>query len=115
MNTLTDADFDAKQEEIKSKVAVLYFSALWCMPCRALGPIMNSVSTEFGETVEFLKIDIDDNVELPEKFGVRAVPTVVMLKNGVVVQQFVGLQPKAKIVEALTNLVMEPANDNNKI
>lgn len=112
MNTLVDADFDAKQEEIKSKVAVLYFTAAWCAPCRALGPIMNTIASEVGDVVEFLKVDIDDNVEIPEKFGIRAVPTIVVLKNGEEANRFVGLTPKAKITEIITNALMEPANDN---
>lgn len=68
----------------------LYFSAQWCGPCRMLGPIMEQVSQQ----IPVQKVDVDSQFELASQYGVRNVPTVVLLQNGEEVKRFVGVQPK---------------------
>lgn len=68
----------------------LYFSAKWCGPCRMLGPIMEQVSQQ----IPVQKVDVDSEYELASQYGIRNIPTVVLLQNGQEVKRFVGVQPK---------------------
>lgn len=74
----------------------LYFSAKWCGPCETLGPVMNEVSSVI--TVD--KIDVDNNQELAQKYGVRNIPTVVLLENGRELKRFIGVNPKETYINA---------------
>ena len=73
---------------------ILYFSAPWCGPCKQLGPIMESLSNQ----INFKKIDVDNNTELSTKYGVRNIPTLVLLENGEAVNRLSGLQQKEAIL-----------------
>ena len=68
----------------------LYFSAQWCQPCRTLSPIMNEVSSQ----ISVQKIDVDEDYETAQKYGVRNIPTVVLVDDITEVKRFVGVQPK---------------------
>lgn len=74
---------------------ILYFSASWCSPCRTLGPIMESLSDQ----INYEKIDVDHNQDLSIKYGVRNIPTLVLVKNGEAVNKITGLQPKQQIID----------------
>jgi len=74
---------------------ILYFSASWCGPCKMLGPIMESLSGQ----INYEKIDVDQNQDLPIKYGIRNVPTLVLVENGEAVGRLVGVQPKEAILE----------------
>jgi thioredoxin 1 len=75
---------------------ILYFSAAWCGPCRTLGPIMESVSEE----VNYQKVDVDENQDLSIQYGVRNIPTLILLdETGEVKGRKVGLQTKQDILE----------------
>ena len=78
---------------------VKYFSATWCGPCKAFKPIMQEVANE-GYSVEF--IDVDQEQNKAEKYGVRSVPTTVVEENGVEVSRFVGAIPKDQVVSKLS-------------
>ena len=73
---------------------ILYFSAAWCQPCKMLGPIMESVSDQ----VNYQKIDVDNNQELSIKYGVRNIPTLVLIENGEAKGRLVGIQSKESIL-----------------
>ena len=73
---------------------ILYFSASWCQPCKMLGPIMESVSDQ----VNYQKIDVDNNQELSIKYGVRNIPTLVLVENGEAKGRLVGIQSKESIL-----------------
>jgi thioredoxin 1 len=73
---------------------ILYFSASWCGPCKMLGPIMESLSGQ----INYQKIDVDNEQDLSIKYGVRNVPTLVLLKNGEVVGKLSGLHQKQQIL-----------------
>ena len=68
----------------------IYFSAPWCGPCRQLGPIMEEIGTE----VEVQKVNVDNNPELTQEYGIRNVPTVILVSGGVEMGRKVGLNPK---------------------
>ena len=73
---------------------ILYFSAAWCGPCKTLGPIMESASGQ----VNYQKVDVDNNPELSSKYGVRNIPTMVLVENGVEIRRKVGVLTKEQIL-----------------
>ena len=74
---------------------ILYFSANWCGPCKQLGPIMESLSGQ----INYRKINVDNDTELSTKYGVRNIPTLVLLENGEAVNRTTGLQSKQQILD----------------
>lgn len=76
------------------------FSAVWCGPCRALSPVMNEIKNQFSN-VKFQEYDVDEAYEAAEEYGIRSVPTVVIVKDGVEVNRFVGLQSKLAYTNAI--------------
>ena len=94
--TVNDINFDA--EVLKSEIPVLVdFSATWCQPCRAIAPLVNQLAGEYEGRVKVTAIDIDESPAVAQKFQIRGVPTLLMIKGGKVVGQQVGAAPKAKI------------------
>ena len=82
----------------KSGVTVVDFFANWCGPCRKLAPILEEVENELTEKVSFAKIDTDENIESAKKYQVSGLPTLLVFKNGEVVERMVGLMPKSSII-----------------
>jgi thioredoxin 1 len=95
---ITDANFD---ETIKTGVVLVDFWALRCPPCRAQGPIVDKLATKYEGKATIGKLDVDENSETPAKFGVMYIPTLLLFKNGVKVQQFTGLQDEKTLSAAL--------------
>lgn len=95
----TDGNF-AKDVLSNSKPAIVDFWATWCAPCRALAPVIDEVANQYAGKLEVYKVDIDSNPDTPAKFGVRGIPTVILFKDGKVVDQVVGAVPKGQL-EAL--------------
>ena len=96
----TDANFDT--EVLRSDVPVLVdFWAEWCMPCRMLAPTIDQLADEFAGKIKVGKVDTDSNRNVSAKFGISAIPTVILFKDGQVVRKFVGLQSKGEFVSAL--------------
>ena len=97
---LTDDNFE--QEVINSNVPVLVdFWAEWCMPCRMLAPTVDELANEYAGKVKVGKVDTDANREVSVKFGISAIPTIILFHNGEVVRKFVGVTPKTDFVEEL--------------
>ena len=95
----TDANFE---EQIQSDQPVLVdFWAEWCGPCVALGPAIEEVASEFDSKAVVGKLNVDENPETAGRFGIRSIPTVLLMHKGEVVQKFVGVQPKATFVDAI--------------
>jgi thioredoxin 1 len=96
----TDQNFDL--EVAKSSVPVLVdFWAEWCMPCKMLAPTIDKIANEYSGKVKVGKIDTDSNRDVSLKFGISAIPTVILFKNGEVVQRFVGLRQEKDFKAAL--------------
>ena len=80
------------------KLTVVDFFANWCGPCRKLSPILEEVERELGDRVKFAKIDTDDNLDAAKKYQVSGLPTLLVFKDGEVVERMVGLMPKTSII-----------------
>jgi thioredoxin 1 len=94
--TVNDMNFDT--EVLASGVPVLVdFSATWCQPCRAIAPLVNQLAGEYEGRVKVTTVDIDESPATAQKFQIRGVPTLLMIKGGKVVGQQVGAVPKARI------------------
>jgi thioredoxin 1 len=97
---VTDANFE--EEILKSSTpALVDFWAAWCGPCRTVGPVVEELAGEYDNKVKIAKLNVDDNKQTPSKYGVRGIPTLMLFKNGQVVDQIVGAVPKSKIKELL--------------
>jgi thioredoxin 1 len=93
---LSDANFD--REVLQSDIPVLVdFWATWCSPCKAIAPLIDTVADEYAGKVKVGKVNVDDNPATPGKYGVRGIPTLVLFKGGVVVDQIVGAIPKSQL------------------
>lgn len=94
----TDANFD--EQVLKSDQPVIVdFWAEWCGPCRMVGPSIEELSKEYDGQVQIGKLNVDDNVDTPNEYGIRNIPTILFIKNGQVVDKQIGAAPKA-VIEA---------------
>lgn len=97
MSTIAVTDDTFEAEVLRSEGLVLVdFWAQWCGPCKQLGPVLEELSGEISG-VKIVKMDIDANPEAPTKYGVRSIPTMILVKNGEVVSTKMGNQPKAEL------------------
>lgn len=103
---LNVSDSDFEQEILKADLPVLVdFWAAWCGPCRQVGPAVEELAGEFTGKVKVAKLNVDENKETPGKYGVRGIPTLMLFKNGEVVDQIVGAVPKTRIKELLDKVI----------
>lgn len=91
-------------EAKKAPVAVVDFNATWCGPCKMLGPVLEKISDEMTN-VAFFGVDVDENSDLAQEFGVMSIPTLIILKNGEQVAQQVGFVPGPALTSWITSNV----------
>jgi len=90
------------QEVLQSSSPVLVdFWAPWCGPCKRLGPELDAVATELGTQVKIVKVNVDEDPEIAQKYGVSGIPNMTLFKGGKVVDQMVGLAPRATISQMI--------------
>ena len=96
---LNESEFNAKIPA--SSLAMVDFWATWCGPCRMLAPVLDEIATEKAGEVKVCKLDIDQSPELATRYGVMSIPTLMVFKDGQVVNKSVGLVPKAAVEKLL--------------
>jgi len=99
--TLTEQNF---QQKTKGKVVLVDFWATWCAPCRMMAPILNDVATELNGNSHVGKVDIQQYQSLANKFKVRNIPTMILLKNGAEVNRFVGIKSKEFLLKEIAKV-----------
>lgn len=98
--TITDSNFET--EVLKSeKVSIIDFWAEWCGPCKVVGPIVEELANDYADKAVVGKVNVDDNPDVTTRFGIRNIPTLVFIKNGVEVERHVGAAPKAVLEDKL--------------
>lgn len=95
---VADSNFDAVI--LKSETpALVDFWASWCAPCRAIAPLVDEIAAQYKGRIRVAKMNVDENQSTPGKYGVRGIPTLILFKDGKVVDQLVGAVPKSQIKE----------------
>ncbi|WP_349408083.1 thioredoxin [Pseudalkalibacillus sp. SCS-8] len=95
---VTDQNFSTETSE---GLVLADFWAPWCGPCKMIAPVLEEIDNEMNDKVKIVKLDVDENQETAGKYGVMSIPTLMLFKNGEVVDQVVGFQPKEALVELI--------------
>lgn len=99
---VTDADFNDTVIKSDSPVLVDYW-AEWCGPCKMIAPVLDEIATEYAEKLTVAKLNIDDNPETPQHYGVRGIPTLMIFKNGEVEATKVGALSKTQLADFINS------------
>lgn len=97
---ITDETF---KNEISDGLVLVDFWAPWCGPCKMIAPVLEEISEEMGDQVKIAKLNVDDNQVTTAEYGVMSIPTLLLFKDGEVVEKVIGFQPKENLVEVLSN------------
>ena len=98
LKTLTDSNFD---QETKDGVVVVDFWAEWCGPCRRMAPAVDALAGEYDGRATVAKLNVDENPNVPTRFMIRGIPTLLIFKNGQLAETLVGLSPKEDIARLI--------------
>jgi thioredoxin 1 len=98
ISNVTDQNFSSETSE---GLVLADFWAPWCGPCKMIAPVLEELDGEMGEKVKIVKLDIDENPETASQYGVMSIPTLLVIKNGEVVDKVIGFQPKDALAEVL--------------
>ncbi|MGY1576037.1 thioredoxin [Pediococcus pentosaceus] len=102
VEAITDANFE---EKTNTGVTLTDFWATWCGPCRMQSPVVEQLADEMGDKVSFSKMDVDQNPETARNFGIMSIPTLLVKKDGAVVDSIVGYHSKEQLAEILDQYI----------
>jgi len=100
---VTDADFEAVIQG--PGLVVVDFWAEWCVPCKAIAPVLEELAGEFAGRLRVAKLNVDENRQTPARFGIRGIPTLLFFKDGARADQLIGNLPKAQIRSKIASLM----------
>ena len=104
VHEFTDENFET--DVTQSDLPVLIdFWAVWCGPCKAIAPLIDEIAGEYQGKIKVGKVDVDQNQNTAMKYGVRSIPTLLLMKNGEIVDQIVGAVPKGNITDILNKAI----------
>lgn len=104
MKNTTQANFQTDVID-NDKIVILYFSAPWCGPCKALGPILEQIDAEKSDVLEVVKVNIDEEEALAESYQVTSIPVMKIIVNGEAKKTIIGAKPKPAIEHELANFI----------
>jgi thioredoxin 1 len=103
VKAITDQSFE--QTVASDKPVLVDFWAAWCGPCKMLAPVIDEVASEMSDKMTFTKLNVDENQETAQKYGIMSIPTLLVFKNGQVVKQLVGYMSKKDLMDKLADVV----------
>ena len=101
---VTDQTFDAEVLQSSKPVVVDYW-AEWCGPCRMIAPVLEEIASEYSEKIDVVKLNVDENPAVAQKYQILAIPTLNVFQNGEVVKQIKGAKPKAALLKDLAEYI----------
>ncbi len=102
MGVLKISENDFEKEVLKSEGKVVVdFYADWCSPCKMLAPVMEKISEEVDTKTKFVKVNIDENMSIAEKYEIMSIPTVIIFENGSIKNTIIGLRSKQEMIDAI--------------